>query len=111
VPQPQPLDARVRGKSLQQHARQVNPGSRTKQCLTWVRECSRVHPGRHDDPGLEQAFERVRDELLHADDHRVWTDQVLGMRPGESGVGHPGHAVRGGVVETVLGLDKHVEAH
>ncbi len=56
-----------------------------------------------NDPGLTHAFERrVRDALLHADDHRVRPDQVLGSRRAESGVGHPAHAVRGGVVEAVL---------
>jgi hypothetical protein len=52
-----------------------------------------------------------RDGLLHADDHRVRPDQVLGTRPAESGIAHPAHAVCGGVVETVLSLDEHVEAH
>ena len=38
-------------------------------------------------------------------------DEVLGPRLGEAGLGHPSHAVRGGVVEAAVRLDQHVEAH
>ena len=39
-----------------------------------------AHPGRHDDLGLEAGVRAVRDGLLHADDHRVRAEQMLGMR-------------------------------
>src|SRR3954467_3136201 len=49
--------------------------------------------------------------LLQADHHGVGPHEVLGARAAESCVSHPSHAVGGGVVEAMLGLDEHVQAH
>src|SRR3954463_14234706 len=49
--------------------------------------------------------------LLQADHHGVGPHEVLGARGAESCVSHPSHALGGGVVEAMFGLDEHVQAH
>jgi len=106
-----PAPRRIRQRPAEDIDRQDPPHRTTRVRARSRSSCLATRSGadsRRPRP-LEQLFAAA--PLLEADDHRVWSDQGLDARVGETCVGHPANAVCGRVVEALLGFDEHVEAH